>query len=171
MEVDARYARSSRFTARARQGHGARELFSSGRCVKLHGVRRRSENRNMKFAFSEQSPSLADDWEGPSISRLTPEAPHPDPLPRGRGAGFLSPLPPGAPLHRPPTLSPPEAAHSAGEGHDCKTATLVLADLEHVLRFSGHSVWLRAPERKRQPHLSDARRRWWIRFQFMDCCA
>ena len=49
----------------------------------------------MKFAFSEQFPPLADDWEGPSVSRLTPGAPHPDPLPRGRGADFLSPLPAG----------------------------------------------------------------------------
>ncbi len=128
--------------------HSARELFSRARRVKLRDVRRRSENRNMKFAFSEQSPSLADDWQRPSISRLaTRSRLTADPLPRGRGADFLRLSLQG------------EAAHSAGEGHDRKTATLVLADLEHVFRFSGHSVRLRAPERQRQPHLSDTRRR------------
>src|SRR5690606_21229408 len=37
-----------------------------------------------------------------------------------------------------------------------KTAAVVLADLEHVLRLPRHPVRLRAADRERQPHLPDA---------------
>src|SRR5690606_27358648 len=42
--------------------------------------------------------------------------------------------------------------------HEPETATLVLADLEHVLRLPGHPVRVRPAERQRQPDLPDPRR-------------